>query len=137
MAYSYVRYTGNGSQVNYTFPFPYLSQSDVKVYLNGTETTAFTFLNANTVQFSSAPDNGVSIEIRRVTPKDSPIVDFTDGSVLLERDLDLLSKYSLYIAQEDKDSLDVLYDDYFTPAVTAAQTAAAQAAASAVQAEAT
>jgi hypothetical protein len=103
--FSYVRYAGNGSTTNYTFSFPYLSQDHVKVRLDGVLTTGFTFLNANTIQFSVAPTSGTIIEIRRETPKDVPIVDFTDGSVLLERDLDLLTVYNQYVAQETEDGL--------------------------------
>lgn len=103
MAYSYVRYTGNGATTNYTFPFQYLSQDHIKVRINGVLTTLFSFLNANTVQMFSAPASGAVIEIRRETPKDTPIVNFTDGSVLLERDLDLLATFDLYLAQEASD----------------------------------
>lgn len=103
MAYSYVRYQATGSTANYTFSFPYLDTSHVKVRLDGVLTTAFTFLNASTIAFNTAPANGVQIEIRRVTPKDVPIVDFQDGSVLLERDLDLLATFNLYVAQETDD----------------------------------
>lgn len=106
MAYSYVRYTGNGSTTNYVFPFSYINASHVKVRLNGVLNTSFSFLNANTIQFTTAPASGVVIEIRRETPKDSPIVNFTDGSILLERDLDLLATFDTYIAQETADSLD-------------------------------
>ena len=106
MAYSYVRYTGNGSTQNYTFSFPYINQDHIKVRVNGVITTAWSFLSASTVQFTSAPASGAIIEIRRETPKDSAIVNFTDGSVLLERDLDLLATYDLYLAQETKDGLD-------------------------------
>ena len=106
MAYSYVRYTGNGSTQNYTFSFPYINQDHIKVRVNGVITTAWSFLNSSTVQFTSAPAHGAILEIRRETPKDSAIVNFTDGSVLLERDLDLLATYDLYLAQETKDGLD-------------------------------
>lgn len=106
MAYSYVRYTGNGSTTNYTFSFPYIDQSHIKVRVNGVLTTLFTFLNSSALQMTTAPASGAIIEIRRETPKDVPIVDFTDGSVLLERDLDLLVRYDLYLAQETQDSLE-------------------------------
>lgn len=106
MAYSYVRYTGNGSTTNYTFSFPYISSDHIKVRVDGTLVTTWSFLNSSTIQFLSAPANGAVIEIRRETPKDSTIVNFTDGSVLLERDLDLLATYDLYLAQETKDGLD-------------------------------
>lgn len=104
MAYSYVRYTGNGSTTNYTFPFSYINSAHIKVRVNNVLNSNFTFLNSGTIQLMSAPANGATIEIRRETPKDSPIVNFTDGSVLLERDLDLLAIYQLYVAQETADS---------------------------------
>lgn len=106
MAYSYVRYTGNGSTTNFVFAFPYIDSSHIKVRLNGVLNTGFSFLNASTIQFTTAPASGVVIDIRRETPKDSPIVNFTDGSILLERDLDLLAVFDTYIAQETKDTLD-------------------------------
>lgn len=105
MAYSYVRYTGNGSTQNYVFPFSYIDASHVKVRLNGVLNTSFSFLNASTIRFNTAPTSGVVIEIRRETPKDSPIVNFTDGSILLERDLDLLATFDTYVAQETDDAL--------------------------------
>ena len=106
MAYSYVRYTGNGSTTNYTFAFSYISPDTVKVRLDDVLTTEFTFLNANTITLNTAPDAGVVIEIRRETPKFEPIVNFSDGSVLLERDLDLLAQFDLQIAQESADAVE-------------------------------
>lgn len=35
MAYSYIQYTGNGSQTNFTFPFGYLNLTDVVTSING------------------------------------------------------------------------------------------------------
>jgi hypothetical protein len=102
--YSYVQYTGNGSTTNYVFSFPYLESTHIKVRVNGS-ITSYTFLNSSTVTISPAPANGAIIDIRRETPKDNPPVDFTDGSVLLESDLDLLAKFSLYTAQESSDGV--------------------------------
>jgi hypothetical protein len=104
VAYSYVRYTGNGTTASYTFPFQYISSDHVKVKVDGVD-AVFTFLNANTVTISPTPATGKVIEIKRVTPKDATIVNFTDGSVLLERDLDLLATFDLYIAQEAADAV--------------------------------
>lgn len=106
MAYSYVRYTGNGTTTNYTFSFPYLSADHIKVRVNGALVPGYTFLNSSTVQFDTAPVVGAIIEIRRETPKNTPVVNFQDGSVLLERDLDLLATFDLYIAQESQDGVD-------------------------------
>lgn len=103
MAYSYVRYTAVAGVQNYTFSFGYLDQNHIQVRLDGSLTSAYTFLNSSTIRFNTAPSAGVQIEIKRVTPKDVPIVDFQDGSVILERDLDLLATYNLYVSQETDD----------------------------------
>lgn len=106
MAYSYVRYAGNGSTTNYVFSFPYISSDHIQIRIDGVQTDLFSFLNSSTIQMISAPASGAILEIRRDTPKDNPIVNFADGSVLLERDLDLLATFDLYLAQESADKVD-------------------------------
>lgn len=106
MAYSYVRYTGDGLTTNFAFSFPYLNDSNIKVYVNGVE-TARTLLNSSTVVLSPAPASGAQVEIRRATVTNEPPVDFVDGSTLLETDLDLIAKYNLYTVQE---ALDIATD---------------------------
>ena len=103
MAYSYVLYAGNGSNKIFSFSFPYLDKSHVKAKSDNTPTTAFTWLTNNSIQFTTAPAAGSIIEIYRETPQTAPPVDFTDGSVLLERDLDLLTTFNLYVGQEATD----------------------------------
>lgn len=105
MAYSYKQYTGNGATTNYVFPFPYISSSHLKVRVNGV-LVGFSLLNSSTVQLNSAPPVGSIVDIRRETPKSESPVNFTDGSVLLEKDLDLLADFNLYSAQETADSLE-------------------------------
>lgn len=104
MAYSYVQYTGNGATTNFAFSFPYLDSSHIKVRVDGV-ITSFTFVNSGTVQISPAPLAGKIIDIRRETPKNIAPVNFTDGSVLLEQDLDLLAAFNLYTAQESADGV--------------------------------
>jgi hypothetical protein len=67
MATTQNTYTGNGSTVLYSFTFPYLETTDIKVSLNGTVTTAYTLANATTIQFTTAPANGAAIRIYRET----------------------------------------------------------------------
>lgn len=98
-ALSYVTYSGNGTQKVFTFPFPYMSSSDIFVFVNGVS-VPYTYINGSTVSCSAAPFAGSSIQIRRITQKDVLPVDFADGSVLLESDLDTLATYTLYVAQE-------------------------------------
>lgn len=111
MPYSYVLYTGNGTTTNYTFPFPYLEEENIKVRVNGT-ITEYTFLNSSTVTISPAPVSGAIIEIRRETISEIAPVDFADGSVLLEKDLDLIARYNLFASQEAYDiALDGMAQD--------------------------
>lgn len=105
LAFSYVLYNGDGATTNFAFPFSYLEASHIKVRVNGT-LVSYTFLNSSTVTVSPAPANGAVIEIRRETPKVSAPVDFADGSVLLERDLDLLAQFNLFSAQEAADGVE-------------------------------
>ena len=101
MANSFVRYTGNGSTDAYSVPFSYRAQADVAVTIDGVATTAFTWNGAGTViTFTSPPANLTSIEIRRTTSQASRLVDYADGSVLKENDLDTDSFQAFYMGQE-------------------------------------
>lgn len=103
MAYSYALYAGSGVDRNFTFSFPYLDKSHISVKVAGVA-VAFSWLSANTVQTAVAPGVGTVVEISRNTPKDVPLVDFSDGSILLEKDLDLLALFNLYCSQEAIDT---------------------------------
>ena len=102
MAYSYIRYTGNGTQTDFSFAFPYFSTSNISVTVDGV-VAPFTWVNSSTVKITTAPASGAVIFIQRTTPKDITPVNFVDGSVLLEADLDTLALFSLYAAQESID----------------------------------
>ena len=82
-----VSYTGNNSTVDYALPFSYIATSHIYAWLDNSATTAFS-VSGSTVTFDTAPGSGVAILIKRVTPTDARLVDFTDGSVLTEQDLD-------------------------------------------------
>lgn len=98
--YSLVVYAGDGSNRNFSIHFPYLDKTHVKVNIDRAPTTAFSWLTNSVLQFTTAPAAGSSIEIYRETPLNASPVDFTDGSILLERDLDLLTTFNLYVDQE-------------------------------------
>lgn len=98
--YSLVIYAGDGSNRNFTIHFPYLDKSHVKAKIDNATTTAFSWLTDSAIQFNTTPAAGASIEIYRETPLNASPVDFTDGSILLERDLDLLTTFNLYVDQE-------------------------------------
>ena len=104
MPYSYAVYTGNGATTQFTVSFPYIRREHVVVSLNYVS-TAFTWVNNTTVQISPAPANGVRVEVRRVTPVNNPLVDFTDGSTLVAADLDTNALQQTYVNQEQDDQI--------------------------------
>jgi len=93
-------YTGDGSSTNYSFTFPYLETTDIKVSLNGTLTTAYTLANATTVSFNSAPANGAAIRIYRITDNDALQASFYPGSAIRAADLNENFTQTLYATQE-------------------------------------
>lgn len=100
---TYQLYAGDGSNRNFSVPFPYLDKSHVTVKLNEVETGAFTWLSGASIQMTTAPAAGVVVDVRRVTPTGTPPVDFTDGSILSEAELDLVAVYSAYLSEESGD----------------------------------
>ena len=99
MALSYVQYQGDGSTQTYAIPFQYLKPEDVKLKV-ALDDRAFTWDSAGVARISPAPATGAVIEFRRVTERNSRLVDFVDSSVLTESDLDLALTQTFYIVQE-------------------------------------
>jgi len=95
-------YTGNGSTTNYTFTFEYLEQADVKVTLNSVATSAYTFANATTISFNTAPGAGVAIRIYRDTDVDVLKATFFPGSAIKAEDLNNNFTQNNFSAQESK-----------------------------------
>jgi len=104
MAITSNSYTGNGSTTLYSFTFPYLDQSDVKVSLNGSPTTAYTFANATTIQFNTAPGAGVAIRIYRETDDTTLQAVFSPGSSIRASDLNSDFDQLLYLGQESSNT---------------------------------
>ena len=102
MAVTQNTYTGNGSTTNYSFTFPYLETTDIKVSLNGVDTTAYTLANATTVSFNTAPANGAAIRIYRDTDDSTLAATFYPGSAIRATDLNDNFTQNLYTTQEVK-----------------------------------
>jgi hypothetical protein len=96
-------YTGNGSTVLFNFTFEYLDTTDVYVEVNDVLTTAYSFANATTIQFNTAPANGLRIRIYRKTDTDNPKATFFSGSAIRAQDLNNNATQSLYSVQEWQD----------------------------------
>jgi len=99
MALSYVQYEGNGTQETFAIPFPYLDKSHVEVRV-ALDVHPYTWDDPQTIRISPAPAPGAVVEARRITPRETRMVDFVDGSVLTESDLDLATVQTFYIVQE-------------------------------------
>ena len=108
MAVTTKEYTQSGSTVTYSFDFPYLKTEDVKVSLDGTNTTAFTFATATSIQLNSAPSAGVKVLIYRNTDVDTAKAVFSSGSSYRATDLNNNFDQSLYFSQEVADSTNPL-----------------------------
>ena len=100
MAVTQNTYTGDGTTVLFSFTFPYLETTDIKVSLNGTFTTAYTLANATTIQFNSAPANGAAIRIYRQTDDAELAAQFYPGSAIRSQDLNDNFTQNLYVTQE-------------------------------------
>ena len=107
-AASFTNHTGNGTAGPFSISFSYLSEAEVDVTVGGvlkTITTHYTFTSATQITFTSGnePANGVAIKIQRDTDISSKKVDFQDGSVLTEIDLDNNSNQLIHALQEITD----------------------------------
>ena len=103
MAYSYIEYTANGSTTTFSIPFAYTQQADVAVFVGGTS-TSFTFASSSTISLSTAPASGVVVRIARTTPITTRAVDFSNGAILTESDLDNSNIQVFQAAQEAIDT---------------------------------
>lgn len=133
MATTQNTYTGDGSTVLYNFTFPYIDETDVYVSLDGTATTAYSYANATTIQFTTAPASGVAIKIFRATDSADTKAAFFAGSAIRSKDLNDNFTQSLYIAQESENIADAAKVSS-EAATTLANTANSNATASAASA---
>jgi hypothetical protein len=96
-------YTGNGSNKLFSITFPYIEAVDVDVYLNGalqTITTQYSFANATTIEFVTAPANGAKVYIQRTTANDTNASTFFAGSSIRASDLNDNFDQALFTRQE-------------------------------------
>jgi hypothetical protein len=107
--YSIIRLTGNGTRTVWDLNFAggFINRSHVKAYLefaNGARTElSFTFITDTSVSVTPAVASGQIFAFYRQTPKASPLVDFSAGSALTERNLDTLAKQAVFSSAETLD----------------------------------
>lgn len=106
MPTTYQDYTGDGATTDFAFSFPYLSDNDgtalIDVTLDEVLTTAYTIVStpSTLIRFTSAPASNVAIRIARNSSTVDPLVDFANGSVLTETELDRAYLHGYYLSQE-------------------------------------
>ena len=105
-----VQHNGNGSTASFAIPFSFLANAEVDVTVGGVLKTLGTHYNisGSTVTFTSGniPASGTNnIKFQRDTNISTKKVDFQDGSVLTETDLDTNSDQVLFAQQEITDKL--------------------------------
>jgi len=112
--YSYQQWTGDGSTTSYTFSFDFIDGSHIKVYLDTTEVTEGTAANQwqwdakpgdKKIKMGTAPTSAQTLTVRRVTPVDQRIIQWTDGSHLIADDLNTSDTQWLYLCQENLDRI--------------------------------
>ena len=104
---SKVLYTGDAATKSFNIPFPYISNTHLRVYVDQIlqlNPMNYTLSGASTVLFGNAPWDGAAIVIQRWTSPTATLVDFVNGSVLNESDLDTSYLHNFYLSQEYADS---------------------------------
>lgn len=113
---STIVYSGNGATTSFAYPFDYLNRDVwainspntasgsynpyLKIYVNGVA-QSYTMSNASTLVLASAPPAGSNnVVIRRDSSIAARAVDYVEGSVLTETNLDRDSKQAFFLAQE-------------------------------------
>ena len=116
MANTYADYTGDGSETDFAITFDYIKTAHVAVEINdgpaggtnkwvrktlgaGADYTVVTS-PAKKVVFNSAPANLVKVRVLRDSEANVGIVDFANGSVLTETELDNSYQHNRYLAEE-------------------------------------
>ena len=103
-------YTGDGSTTLYSLTFEYLNETDVKVQIDGTLTSAYSFANATQILFNTAPANGAEIIIYRSTDVSEPIVSFFAGSSIRAQDLNKANDQIRFSVEEWRSQTVPLYN---------------------------
>jgi hypothetical protein len=102
MANTYVDYTATAGQTDFAFSFPFLEDSHVVVEVEGVATSAFSLVTtpSTKVVLNSGTTSGQIVRVRRNSNPTVNLVDFEDGSVLTENELDLAYRHNRYLNEE-------------------------------------
>ena len=112
MPNTYVDYTVTAGQTSFAFSFPYLDDTHVVVQVDDSTglspggkfypVTNYTLQTSPTaaVIMNTAPETGARLRIKRDSASNIALVDFANGSVLTEVELDRAYLHNLYLTEE-------------------------------------
>lgn len=102
MPTTYVDYTATAAQTDFAFSFDYLEDEHVVVEIDGSATTDFTLVTSPStkVVLNSGATVGQKVRVRRKSQPDTNLVDFENGSVLTESELDRAYLHNRYLNEE-------------------------------------
>ena len=109
MANTYVDYTATASQTDFAFSFDYLEDEHVTVSIDGVATTDFTIVitPSTKIVLDTGATAGQVVRVARYSQPDQNLVDFVNGSVLTETELDRAYLHNRYLAEESAEQNDV------------------------------
>ena len=113
MANTYIDYTATAGQTDFNFSFPFLEDSHIVVEVEGVDQTLTTNYTIETspvqkIVLSSpttALAGGELVRIKRVSDPSTNLVDFVNGSVLTETELDRAYLHNRYLSEEAYDGV--------------------------------
>ena len=102
MPTTYVDYTATAAQTDFAFSFDYLEDEHVVVEIDGVATTDFTLVTSPSTKIvlNSGATVGQKVRVRRKSQPDTNLVDFENGSVLTESELDRAYLHNRYLNEE-------------------------------------
>lgn len=103
MAYSFIEYNADGATNTFTIPFLYVNTNEITVFSDGAQIQNFSFTSQNTINIDPAPALNTVVRIQRTTNIAERAVDFVNGSVLSEEDLDTAFLQIFHASQEAVD----------------------------------
>lgn len=107
MSLTYVQYVADGTTAEFDVPFPFANRTHVKVAINGASPIfPVRWVGESRIALADSFAAGSLIEVWRETPLSERLVDFQNGSVLTEEELDLAINQVFYIQQELKERYD-------------------------------
>ena len=106
---TYVDYTATAAQTDFAFSFDYLEDEHVTVSIDGAATTDFSIVTtpSTKIVLDTGATAGQVVRVARYSQPDQNLVDFVNGSVLTESELDRAYLHNRYLAEESAEQNDV------------------------------